>query len=184
METIYTYKWYDIKVDYDELYNPRKEEENIWTMLCAHNRYSLWDIKLETYWESFKDDMCRYLWVTESVLNKEYIYLPLYLYDHGGIHMNTTWYGCRWDSWMVWYIYVSKKKARESLQKNNDSDIKNILHIRNTLKILEQEVDIYSKYLKWEIYCYNILDTEESYWWFFSKDEAYEEAKITIDNFV
>lgn len=37
------------------------------------------------------------------------IFMPLFLYDHSGITMNTCGYSCRWDSGQVGYIYTDRK---------------------------------------------------------------------------
>lgn len=46
-----------------------------------------------------------------KVISEKYIVLPLYLYDHSGITMNTTGFSCPWDSGQVGWIYASKEDA-------------------------------------------------------------------------
>lgn len=41
--------------------------------------------------------------------SNKYVILPLYLYDHSGITMNTSGFHCNWDSGQVGWIYASKK---------------------------------------------------------------------------
>ena len=36
--------------------------------------------------------------------------LPLYLYDHSGITMNTTGFSCPWDSGQVGWIYADRRR--------------------------------------------------------------------------
>jgi len=50
-----------------------------------------------------------------TIIEEKHVILPLYLYDHGGITMNTGGFSCRWDSGQVGWIYASK----ESLIDNN-----------------------------------------------------------------
>ena len=45
------------------------------------------------------------------VISQKYLMLPLYLYDHSGITMNTTGFSCPWDSGQVGWIYASKEDA-------------------------------------------------------------------------
>lgn len=78
------------------------------------------------------------------------VILPLYLYDHSGITMNTTGFSCPWDSGMIGWIYVEK----EDIQKN-------FMKQRLTPEILEQakrcliaEVKYYDHYISGEIYEY------------------------------
>ena len=46
-----------------------------------------------------------------KVISQKYLMLPLYLYDHSGITMNTTGFSCPWDSGQVGWIYASKEDA-------------------------------------------------------------------------
>ena len=48
-----------------------------------------------------------------EIVKEENVILPLYLYDHSGITMNTTGFSCGWDSGVVGFIYCSKKDFRE-----------------------------------------------------------------------
>ena len=55
---------------------------------------------------------------TAVILDREYIRLPLWLYDHSGISISTgerEWpYNCQWDSGQVGIIYISLAKAKET----------------------------------------------------------------------
>ncbi|SHF15500.1 hypothetical protein SAMN02745133_01946 [Desulforamulus putei DSM 12395] len=48
-----------------------------------------------------------------AVIEQKFIILPLYLYDHSGITMNTTGFSCPWDSGQVGWIYCSKERFRK-----------------------------------------------------------------------
>jgi len=85
--------------------------------------------------------------VKELVAKPDIISLPLYLYDHSGITMNTTGFSCPWDSGQVGYIYVSKADAR-----------KERIPFGNIKPILESEVETYNQYLTGEVYGYEILN--------------------------
>ena len=91
METI-KYKGYTINIIQDEeARNPREDfEESYSKMICFHNRYDLGDKHSYT-----KEEL------TTMIKSGDYIYLPLYLYDHSGITMNTTGFSCQWDSGQV-----------------------------------------------------------------------------------
>lgn len=48
--------------------------------------------------------------ITEGSIDKEHKYiawLPVYMYDHSGITINTTGFSCRWDSGRIGIIYTS-----------------------------------------------------------------------------
>ena len=171
METI-MYKGYEINIDYDDTPCDPREWDNMWTMVCNHRRYNLWDEKLWYNWESFIDDLMEHLWVTDSEFMKDYIYKPLYLYDHSGISMNTWWFNCWWDSWQVWYIYVSRADAREAMWVKK-------LDTNKVIDLLEAEVECYDRYLTWQVYMWNVWD----WWcgWYDSEEDAIAEAKWDID---
>jgi len=70
--------------------------------------------------------------------------LPLYLYQHTGISMNTVGFGCSWDSGQVGYIYATK----EDYEKDWDKPF-NREHAEECLK---GEVETYDNYLTGEVY--------------------------------
>lgn len=148
----------------DDPWNPR-EWDNLGTMLCVHPRYKLGD-KQGTEEE-----------IEEITHSARYLYLPLYLYDHSGITMNTTGFSCPWDSGMVGIIYVEKKKVREEYGFLSDKTIKQVY------QILRSEVETYDYYLTGQVYGYT-TSVDDSCWGFYG-DEGYknaiEEAKNIID---
>jgi hypothetical protein len=79
----------EVEQDHDPL-NPRKEWDNLGTMVCKHSRYNLGDT--DEIVDSYED--C--------------IILPLYLYDHSGITISTSPFSCPWDSGQVGIIWVKK----------------------------------------------------------------------------
>lgn len=85
------------------------------------------------------------------------VFLPLYLYDHSGITMNTGGFSDRWDSGQVGYIYTDKKTIMETggkLQNENGNCVK--ITDRNWKKAayqwMEGEVEVYNQYLTGEVY--------------------------------
>lgn len=85
------------------------------------------------------------------------VFLPLYLYDHSGITMNTGGFNDRWDSGQVGYIYTDKKTIMETngMLKNEKGNYVKITD-RNWKKAayqwMEGEVEIYNQYLIGEVY--------------------------------
>jgi len=90
----------------DDPMNPR-EWDNLGTMVCWSRRYKLGDT------HDFKDPEEFEKWWKEN--GGDGVILPLYLYDHGGITMNTTGFSCRWDSGQVGWIYVTAERIRKEL---------------------------------------------------------------------
>lgn len=178
-----------IRVEHDnDPMHPRKDMDNLGTMVCWHGRYELGDEQpscspgdfrlrlaeeyspgLEERIERFADrtiskyssPMSNYEWeeygkeireyhdeLVNKVLEKHYIMLPLYLYDHSGITMNTTGFSCGWDSGQVGFIYVDKAKVR----KEYDWKLITAKRVKLVEKYLTGEVELYDKLLTGEVY--------------------------------
>lgn len=128
---------------YQDFDNPRSWD-NLGKMVCFHGRYDLGDkhdYKHQNY-DSW-DEMEKAIIKEENVC----VILPLYLYDHSGITMNTTGFSCRWDSGQVGFTFVSKEMVRK------EYGVKRITKsvIEKVTKVLIGEVDTYDKYLTGEL---------------------------------
>jgi hypothetical protein len=149
-----TYKLADnktLEVTQDEYPNNPRHDDNLSTMICFHNRYSLGD--KHTYKHQ---DYSGWAEMEKAIIKNEKpaIILPLYLYDHSGITISTTPFSCKWDSGQVGFIFISKEKLRKAW------DIKRITkHYRELeLKILLAEVETYDLYLRGEVYGYTLIN--------------------------
>lgn len=179
------YKGYTIKIEPDEdPINPRTEWDNLGTMAAFHNRYDLGD-KLESHgidtelfggWDEIEEHIRKKL--------KGFIILPLYLYDHGGITMNTTGFSCNWDSGQVGFIYITAEKIRKEFSKQRISaSLK-----KKITDNLRAEVKLYDQYLTGDVWGISaILDPDGdevddgSVWGFFGTEDCVAEAKSTIE---
>lgn len=185
METI-NYKGFTIKIENDEnSINPREDWDNLGTMVCFHNRYELGDKNTgydSSDFNSF-DELKEKLFDDGAVL-----VLPIYMYDHSGITINTTPFNCNWDSGQIGFIFVKK----EDIEKEGGfpEDWKNEYHkgksdIEIAQTILEGEIETYDQYLKGEVYGYDIEGINDSCWGFFGYDHEksglLDEAKGSID---
>ena len=164
------YRGYTIRVvrDDDPL-NPRKEYDNLGTMVCFHSRYNLGDRheRSKSPKEVLRElasecgtpvntDTCSDETI-HKIVGKHFLMLPLYLYDHSGITMNTSGFSCSWDSGQVGFIYVSHKKIRE------EYGVKAVTHKTKLTKrpaievarsVLRSEVKRYDHYLTGATYGY------------------------------
>lgn len=99
------------------------------------------------------------------VISQKYIILPLYLYDHSGLTMNTTGFSCPWDSGQVGWIYASKEDAvREFRDKSFTAATKKKAEDR-----MKAEVAYYDSYLSGESYGFELYkdgELEDSCWGF------------------
>lgn len=62
------------------------------------------------YMEDYNNDISGLLY---KWIESELIHLPIHVYEHGGITMNTGGFSCQWDSGQAGYIYMSKDEARK-----------------------------------------------------------------------
>ena len=106
--------------------------------------------------------------------------LPLYLYDHSGLTINTTGFSCRWDSGQVGWIYASKEDAlKEFGGKSFTASTRQKAEAR-----LRSEVEVYDTYLSGECYGYELYkngELEDSCWGFIG---SYEDALKNIEEYL
>jgi hypothetical protein len=155
--------------------------DNLGTMVCSHNRYDLGDkhnYKFNDYdsWDEVKKDIIK----RENVG----VILPLYLYDHSGITMNTTGFSCQWDSGQVGFIFISKQKM---LLEYGGKIVTQKLKDRVT-EYLKGEVETYDQYLTGDVYGYRVFKVEngeeeelDSCWGFYGEDDCIDEGKGIMD---
>lgn len=157
----------ELKIERDE--NPESPREwcHIGTMVCWHSRYNLGD-------DQPKCDPDEY------EFPKDCIRLPLYLYDHSNITMNTTGFMCRWDSGQVGWIFVSREKVRE------EYNWKRITAEREDLirQYLVGEVADYDQYLTGDVWGYVIEDEVgdhlDSCWGFYGEEYCRQEGEESL----
>lgn len=92
----------------------------------------------------------------DKVLDKYYIIVPLYLYDHSGITMSTGPFSCPWDSGRVGYIYISIKDVKKTWSWQHMTKSK----VQNVIQHLVSEVKIYDDYLRGDVFGFEILDED------------------------
>ncbi len=162
--------------------NPRTWD-NVGTMVCWHRRYTLGDEQPScdpgTYLEGLLNKCVKSGYPAAllekngpQILNAHYARLPLYLYDHSGITMNTTGFSCTWDSGPVGFIYCSLKKAQAEFGKVGDKkgfealveyNGKSLTLRERTELCLKQEVETYDQFISGEVYwwCVESCEAEE-----------------------
>jgi hypothetical protein len=180
---------YLIEVIQDESPESPREWDNLGTMICFHGRYNLGDkhdYRSGDYsgWDEQRKDI--------EKKENACVILPLYLYDHSGITMKTSPFGCNWDSGQVGWIVVSKEKVRKEY---NVKRINKEL-IEKVTKVLEGEVKTYDQYLTGDIYGYRISKVTEcelghkhkeeldSCWGFYGEEECMTEAEGIVDYYL
>lgn len=108
-----------------------------------------------------------------AILEKHFVFLPLCLYDHSGITMNTTGFSCPCDSGQVGWIYVSSETIRKEYVADTPENRK------RAEECLRAEVEAYNQYLTDDCYGFIVekFDSEtqewietDSCWGFFGND--------------
>jgi hypothetical protein len=159
--------------EYPEDFNPR-DWDNLGTMVCWHRNYILGDEQptrtlgeylsgmLDDYgverldrngfytqqWEDFiydlendDPDSIRKAW---DLLDDKIFVLPLYLYDHSGLTINTSGFHCPWDAGQVGFIYVTRDDILKEYGRTNLSS----KLIDKVKSVLRAEVETYDQYLR------------------------------------
>lgn len=110
--------------------------------------------------------------IIEKILDRKYIILPLYLYDHSGITMSTSGFSCPWDSGQVGVIYISKEDAKKEYSGGDYEE--------KAIKYLTGEVETYDDYLTGSVYGYTIepkdtnknIECDDSCWGFYPEHDG------------
>ena len=165
------YRGFNISIEQDlDPINPR-ESDNLGIMVCFHRRYNLGDKHEFKTGQDFMD------WVS----GEQVVMLPIYIYDHSGITINTTGFSCPWDSGQIGYIYVTLADLEEEG-----------LPMDRAERILKAEVEEYDDYLTGNVWGYSIspvranigIQCDDACWGFYGTDgqiEAEAQAKSAID---
>jgi hypothetical protein len=180
---------YTIHIQVDDNPESPREWDNAGTMVCWHNRHNLGDEQPRQDFSDWLPDFmvsnCEKLSDHEyndadsltveqvwNAINREFVFLPLYLYDHSGVSISTRSFVGRshhgeWDSGQVGFIYISKKQAVREW--GNKIFTKNVEE--KTVNYLVGEVKTYDNYLTGNVYGYIIEDQNgdklDSCWGFY-----------------
>lgn len=146
-----------LSIMYDEYAdNPRNETDcNVGKFAVRKScKYADNEANLELEFCSREDD--------EKALNADkniIAYLPVYVYDHSGVCMNTTGFSCPWDSGRIGWIVCT----RESLRRIGFDSWKRITKKRRKaiLEWLRREVETYSAYMSGEVYGFQITENAD-----------------------
>lgn len=157
-----------LRIEHDTDPESPRDWDNLGTMVCWHRRYKLGD----------EQPNCR---PDEFEIPKGAIYLPLYLYDHSGITMNTIGFSCPWDSGQVGWIYVTREKVLEEY----GWDRLTATGRKQIETYLRSEVETYDQYLQGDVWGYVIEDEDgeqvDSCWGFYGREYAEQEAATALE---
>lgn len=167
---MYTYEVEQFSEDWD---TPR-DWDNLGVIVAWHRRYTIGDIQ---------PSMPPSEWLAELYKNDpSAVVLPVYMYEHGGVTISTSPYGCEWDSGQIGYIYTTLDRV----QKYYKDDWRRMTKARRATceVLLNDEIKIYDQYLRGEVYRYLIKDDDgeivESGHGYYERDYCESEAQAMI----
>lgn len=106
--------------------------------------------------DCFLDDCLSALKMQEMVdlleNSGQFFMLPLYLYDHSGITMNTSGFSCPWDSGQVGWIYADAERVINEYGELTPETIK------KALEVMQAEVKTYDYYITGESYGFQLFE--------------------------
>ena len=168
-----------LKIIYDSnCQSPRKDDGKIGTIAYKSRNYTLgeesisdpidwlaakigwsedriYKLAKKNDWRYYSDEVKNYL---EVVFFDKFIALPVYKYEHGGIAIATSPFGCRWDSGQIGYIYTTKAVIKEvmCISKVTKKDVE------KAIASMEAEIVYFNEYLQGENFGFIIEDEEEN----------------------
>ena len=173
------HKGYTIKVVQDEEPQSPREFDNLGKMVCFHKRYTLPN---ETSHKSTDYSGWNGL---QNLIHDESpeVILPVYMYDHSGLTINTTGFSCPWDSGQIGFIFASKQDVTKEFGEVTSEVVTKVK------KVLEAEVKEYSDFLEGNVYGFVVESADgnqiDSCWGFIGDHEKsglLEQAKDAVDS--
>ena len=159
------YQGHTIKIYHDPDAESPREWSDLGTLICWHRRYRLGDSHQfdspEVFLRSLagvSDQSDLSMVQLREQADRKAVLLPVFLYDHSGLAMNTIGFHCPWDSGQVGFVYVTLEAVREEF------GVKRVTKAlrEKAADILRGEIVSYDAYLGGRVYGYVIeQDGEE-----------------------
>lgn len=159
------YQGHIIKIYHDPDAESPRAWSNLGTLICWHRRYRLGDSHPFDSPEAFLRNLAGVSEQSDLTMDqlleraeRKAVILPVFLYDHSGLAMNTIGFHCPWDSGQVGYVYVTLEAVRKEVGAKR---VTKALRER-AQDILRGEIVTYDAYLGGRVYGYVIeQDGEE-----------------------
>jgi hypothetical protein len=158
--------------------DPRESYDHLGKMVCFHRRYNLGD---KHDFESADYDGWEEL---EAAIQKEenpVVILPLYLYDHSGLTINTTGFSCSFDSGQIGFVYATREDVLKEYSKKRISN-----KLRDTVaECLRSEVKSFDQFITGDVWYYVIEDDNgevlDSCCGFYGREYCEQEAQEALE---
>lgn len=172
----YSFKWesYTIEVHLDPYrsINPRQDYDHLGVISYWHRRHAIGEdrngLRLRETLHPELDYLPDWPPTAEEMEDSGLFYLPVYIYEHGGIALSTRPFNCRWDGGQLGWIWSKDPEA--------------------TKEILEAEVKEFGDWISGRVYGYVVKDPDgeevNSCWGFIGEPEEsglIEEAKMQVE---
>lgn len=150
------YKGYQIAIVYDSDPWDPWDGDNLGTVVHWSKRYNLGTHIRELGEFGSEQEVEEYLVKMMDAV----VVLPLYLMDHGGVHLTTNAERFRmvdqlgWDWGHVGFIYTTRKKIQQMLGWKRLTKKR----LKQIERMLEREVEMYDAYINGQVYGYVIID--------------------------
>jgi hypothetical protein len=177
------YRDHLINIYVDENPESPREWDNLGTMYTGHRDYR----PEERFHDHFEtDEVFKSQWEFSDQFLREYIALPIYLYDHSGLTVRTYPFSCQWDSGLFGIIAVEVEKVK----KEYGWKVLTAKRRETIEQHLKGEVETYDQYLTGQVYGYQITPADDgenviwSCWGYFGEDglkQIEEECRAEID---
>lgn len=154
----------------DDPLNPRQRWDFVGTMICWHTHHLLGDAHRYQDPETYR-----------RAVGHDILELPLYLYDHSGLTVQTTPFNCVWDSGQVGWIYVQRRKALAAFERKRLSP-----RLREAIfNRLRSEVALYDQWLRGDVWRTEIRDSSNNLLdgcsGYYGEDQAITEGRNMLD---
>lgn len=179
------YNGYHINIYYDDdAGSPRKMFDNLGTLYTAHRRYRP-EKEFDEHFDIDKVFDGR-IGNFRGAFLKEYIALPVYLYEHSGTTVSTSPFSCPWDSGFFGIIAVPLDKVRREYGWKNIT----VERRKRIEEYLQGEIKTLDDYYTGEVFGYCITPEDDdsneldSCWGFYGTDSLKEmeaECRHIID---
>jgi len=133
---------YIVTVEHDDDAGSPADWDNYGTLVHCHSRYA------------FGDERVSHEALQEICEDKNNIWLPVYMYDHSGVTINTSGFSCSWDSGQVGVIYITKEDARKQGHTTGKVGIQKIY------ECLKGTVESWAQFMEGRVYGYRVYQVD------------------------
>lgn len=160
------YKGYTIELHQDCDTDSPREWDNFSEFTFFHSRYNLGD-KHNYSPDDFQEFMNEH---------QDYLFVPVYMYEHGNICLSTEPFECPWDSGLLGFAWVRP----ERIQHEFGGDM------HKAINCIRGEVATYSSFLEGDVWYWEVRDSEGGYvdgcGGNYGRDYAIADAKNMVDH--